>query len=252
MRNKIIAGNWKMNLDWQEAMELGNKVAAYVEESTKAEVILAVPFLYIPVLSELTEEQPKISLAAQNCSEYRKGAYTGEVSASMIRSAGAKYVIVGHSERRKYFNEGNDVLAEKVRRVLENDLQPVYCCGETLEERNAANHFDVVTTQLETGLFHVNDDGIDKCIIAYEPVWAIGTGVNASPEQAQEMHHFIRELVKSKYGNHLSDKISILYGGSVTSENAEQLFKCADVDGGLVGGASLKAIEFSEIIDAAS
>ena len=204
------------------------------------------------MLSELTEEQPKIALAAQNCSQYRKVAFTGEVSASMIRSAGAKYVIVGHSERRKYFNESNEVLAEKVNRVLENNLQPIYCCGETLDERNSATHFDIVQAQLETGLFHLSEDGIDKCIIAYEPVWAIDTGENATPDQAQEMHHFIRELVKSKYGNHLSEKIVILYGGSVTADNAAELFKCADVDGGLVGGASLKAIEFSEIIDAAS
>lgn len=250
MRRKIIAGNWKMNLDWQEAMELGNRIAGEVDDTTKAEIILATPFLYIPVLSELTEEQPKVALAAQNCSQFRQGAYTGEVSASMLRSAGAKYIIVGHSERRKYFHETNDVLAEKVKRVLENDLQPIYCCGETLDERNSTAHFDVVKTQLETGLFHLNDDGIDKCIIAYEPVWAIGTGVTASPEQAQEMHHFIRELVKSKYGDHLSGKISILYGGSVTPENAALLFKCPDVDGGLVGGASLKAIEFGEIIEA--
>src|ERR1017187_9720077 len=147
MRKKIIAGNWKMNLEWQDAIALANKIAADITEDTKADIILAPPFLYIPVLSELNEEQPKIALAAQNCSQYSHGAYTGEISAAMIRSAGAKYVIIGHSERRIKFNESNDVLAEKIKRALENELQPIYCCGETLNERNAADHFEVVRTQ---------------------------------------------------------------------------------------------------------
>ena len=191
-----------------------------------------------------------IFIAAQNCSSHAGGAFTGEVSASMLRSIGVESVIIGHSERRMIFGETDAVIAEKVLRAIENELQPMFCCGESLAERKAGKHFEVVRQQIQQGIFHLGPDKITDAIIAYEPVWAIGTGVNASADQAQEMHHFIRGLVKEKYGSVVSQNIRILYGGSVNSKNASELFSCADVDGGLVGGASLKADEFAAIINA--
>jgi triosephosphate isomerase len=189
-------------------------------------------------------------VGVQNISEYKRGAYTGEVSAEMIQSMNIPYVIIGHSERRSYFHESDDILASKIDRVLYHNLIPIFCCGESLDARKAGNHFDVVKAQLEDGLFHLSKEEIGKVVIAYEPVWAIGTGETASKEQAQEMHRFIRKLIVAKYNQEIADEISLLYGGSVKPGNAEEIFAQPDVDGGLIGGASLKAEDFLAIVNA--
>jgi len=248
MRKKIVAGNWKMNLNYDEAILLADSVSNLVKENQKTNVILAPPSVYLNEIAILIRDNPMISVAAQNCSDKISGAFTGEISAAMLSSIDVSHVIIGHSERRKYFNESNSLLAEKIRVVLENNLLPIYCCGETIEERNSKKHFEIIAEQIKTGLFHLDDSKMKTCTIAYEPVWAIGTGVNATAEQAQEMHLYIRNLIKEKYGAETAKEISILYGGSVTSQNASELFSCPDVDGGLVGGASLKAEEFFSII----
>jgi triosephosphate isomerase len=191
-----------------------------------------------------------IAVAAQNCSDKNSGAYTGEVAASMLASIGVDYVIIGHSERRNIFHESNAMLAEKIKRTLENSLLPLYCCGESHDQRKAGSQMEVVREQIETSLFLLHKNQLAECMIAYEPVWAIGTGVNATPAQAQEMHAFIRQLIEKKFGKQAAENISILYGGSITSRNAHDLFSCPDVDGGLVGGASLNAEEFIQIIQA--
>ncbi len=250
IRKKIIAGNWKMNLTYAEAMALADAVAGTVQGEQKTDVILAPSYIYLHDVVNLIQNNPAVSVASQNCADKNPGAYTGEVSSSMLASIGVDYVIIGHSERRNYFHEENNLLAEKVKRAIEHKLLPIYCCGETQSERNASKQMEIVKEQIETGLFHLNNVEIRECVLAYEPVWAIGTGVNASPEQAQEMHQFIRDLIRKKYGEETADNISILYGGSVTPKNAHELFSCTDVDGGLVGGASLKAEEFLKIVEA--
>jgi triosephosphate isomerase len=196
----------------------------------------------------LIKDSPKVYLAAQNCSAEVSGAFTGEVSVDMINSIGAQYVIIGHSERRHIFGENNAMVERKIQVVLEAGLIPIFCCGETLNERNSGKHFQVINSQLEEALFELNKNEICNVIIAYEPVWAIGTGVNATPQQAQEIHHFIRNSIKEKYGEDISNFTSILYGGSCNSKNAKELFSNPDVDGGLVGGASLKSREFVDIV----
>jgi triosephosphate isomerase len=251
MRKKIIVGNWKMNLDYPQAMGLVDRVIQLTDDAMKTQIVLAPPFPYISEVELQVMLRTNIIVAAQNCSDKDKGAFTGEVSAAILRSIGAEMVIIGHSERRTYFNETDDVVAEKVKRTLENNLKPIFCCGETKEQRDGGNQLDVVKTQLTKGLFHLNKEQIVNVIVAYEPVWAIGTGVNATAKQAQEMHQHIRNLIKDKFGANVSDNISILYGGSVNAKNAAQIFSCKDVDGGLVGGASLVADEFVEIIKAA-
>ena len=252
MRKKIIAGNWKMNKSFEEGLALVTETKGMIldEYSGSAEVILFPPFIHLAGVSKLIAGQEKIKLGAQNCSNHQDGAYTGEVSASMIKSCGASYVIIGHSERRQYFHESNDWLARKVDSVLKNDLKPIYCCGETLEEREKNNHFKVLETQISEGVFHLHEEQFSSIVIAYEPVWAIGTGKTASTEQAQEVHAFIRKLVRSKYNATISDGLTIQYGGSVKPENARELFSSRDIDGALVGGAALQSRSFTDIVKA--
>ncbi|TXB65941.1 triose-phosphate isomerase [Vicingus serpentipes] len=245
MRDKIVAGNWKMNKNLEEALQLVNELkVANVDLTPKIIVIPSFPFINSIVN---TLENSPIKVGAQNCSTQDSGAYTGEVSASMLKSVGAQYVVVGHSERRSYFNEQNEGLAEKVNQCLSNGLTPIYCCGELLEERESNNHFKIVESQINEGLFNLSESKMIDTVIAYEPVWAIGTGVTASPDQAQEMHAFIRALIAQKYNQQVADSISILYGGSCNPKNAKELFSLPDVDGGLIGGASLKSVDFMAI-----
>lgn len=251
MRKKIIAGNWKMNATFQEADALVEAIAQGLNGKNlkNKEVVLCPPFLYAEMVSDYAEEFP-FFVGVQNVSEYKHGAYTGEIAAGMIQSMNIPYVIIGHSERRSYFHESEDVLSSKVDRTLYHNLTPIYCCGESLEVRKKGTHFDVVKTQLEDGLFHLSKDEIENVVIAYEPVWAIGTGETATKEQAQEMHAFIRKLLTTKYNKEIADEITILYGGSVKPGNAEEIFAQPDVDGGLIGGASLKADDFLAIVNA--
>jgi len=211
--------------------------------------ILGVPATHLKAVSGIVKKVANLEVAAQNCHQAESGAYTGEISVSMIKSVGAKYVILGHSERREYFKEGHELLAAKVNTVLGKRLIPIFCCGEPLAIREAGTHVAHVKKQLEESLFHLKSKAFSKIIIAYEPIWAIGTGVTASPQQAQEMHKAIRALLADKYGATIADGTTILYGGSVKPANAKELFGQADVDGGLVGGASLKAADFLQIID---
>lgn len=251
MRTKIIAGNWKMNKTFQEAETIVDEIAEALKtkELNGKEVVLCIPYLYAEMISDIAEEST-FSVGVQNISEYKRGAYTGEVSAEMIQSMDIDYAIVGHSERRSYFHETDDVLAVKVNNALNNAITPIFCCGELLDARKAGNHFDVVKAQIEDGLFHLSKEEVAKVVIAYEPVWAIGTGETASKEQAQEMHSFIRKLVAAKYNQDTADSVAILYGGSVKPNNAEELFAQEDVDGGLIGGASLNANDFMAIVEA--
>lgn len=251
MRTKIVAGNWKMNKTFAEAKTLTSEVMALVASEVKntVKVVLCVPFPYL--LS--TKDQlgnSAISVGAQNCSEHDSGAYTGEVSALMLKSLGIPFVILGHSERRQYFGETNLLLAKKVDKALAHDLTPIFCCGEPLEIREKGAQEVLVSKQVEESLFHLSPDDVKKVVIAYEPVWAIGTGKTATSAQAQEMHAVIRKQLSLKFGQIVSQSISILYGGSVKPDNAKELFACPDVDGGLVGGASLKARDFVDIAKA--
>jgi len=249
MRRKIVAGNWKMNNTLKEGLELARRVNELLKNDQDQEVvvILGTPFIHLSEVGKLVDPS-KISISAQNCSAEPRGAFTGEISAEMIASTGARYVILGHSERRAYYHEDDQVINRKVKTALEYKLHPVFCCGEILDQREENIHFDVIRKQLEVGLFDLNQDAFSGIIIAYEPVWAIGTGVNATPEQAQEMHKFIRDLINKKYGKEISTDTSILYGGSCKPSNAKELFHNPDVDGGLIGGASLKADDFYSII----
>lgn len=249
MRKNIVAGNWKMNLSYAEAMSLADSLVSKVSETITSDVILAAPFIYLHELLNRIQANPNFYIAAQNCSDREKGAFTGEVSAAMLASIGIEHAIIGHSERRSIYGETDEILRNKVQQAIDNGIIPVFCCGENLNERNSGQHFDVVKKQLHNGLFFLNEKQIRECIIAYEPVWAIGTGVTATSAQAQEMHKFIRTLLNEKYSGELSEEISILYGGSVNAANAAELFACPDVDGGLVGGASLKGEEFISIIN---
>jgi len=249
-RKKIVAGNWKMNLNYAEAMALADAVKESVTDDQQTHIILAPPFIYLHELVERVQPHTVVAIAAQNCADKNAGPYTGEVAASMLASVGVDYVIIGHSERRSYFREENPVLAEKINRSVENSLVPIFCCGETDESRKSGKHFDIVSQQLEACLFHLDKSRIRECVIAYEPVWAIGTGVNATALQVEEMHRCIRKTISEKYGVEVSGNISILYGGSVTPQNAAGLFSVPDVDGALVGGASLKAGDFISIINA--
>jgi triosephosphate isomerase len=250
MRNKIVAGNWKMNLNLKEGIELADSVHHYFNDkkSVKAEVILCPPFIHLASLCEKTGKS-KVKIGAQNCASEPSGAYTGEVSAAMIKSTGADYVIIGHSERRTYYKETDSLLNRKTVVALQNDLKVIFCCGEVLAEREANIHFSVVKGQLENGIFNLTVKDFGNIIIAYEPVWAIGTGVTASPEQAQEMHKFIRSEVEKKYGRQVAENTSILYGGSCKPSNAKEIFSKPDVDGGLIGGAALNKNDFCGIVD---
>lgn len=248
MRAKIVAGNWKMNKTIEEGLSLASEVVNMVndEVSGDAKVVLCTPSVALFAISKLLKG--RVELGAQNCYEKESGAYTGELSAAMVKAAGCHYVILGHSERREYFGETNAQLAERTNQVLKNGMTPLFCCGETLQQREAGIHFDFVRQQLTEGLFHLSAEEIKKVVIAYEPIWAIGTGVTASSAQAQEMHAMLRAHLASKYGQAVADSISILYGGSCKPDNAKELFACPDVDGGLIGGASLKARDFVDII----
>jgi triosephosphate isomerase len=249
MRKNIVAGNWKMNLNFTEAEELAASLAEKLEgKPLKCEVVICPPALYLEMATDFAEESV-IKVGAQNVSNEESGAFTGEIAAGMLASVDVDYCIVGHSERRKYFNEDNAFLAQKVDKLLDHNLTPVYCCGEVLEEREKENHFTVVEQQISEGLFHLNDAEFSNIVIAYEPVWAIGTGVTASPAQAQEMHAFIRSLIAKKYGKELAEETTLLYGGSCNAKNAQELFSQTDVDGGLIGGASLKVNDFVAIIN---
>ena len=249
MRQKIAAGNWKMNTSLQEAKQLTSEIVNMAADEVKSDVtlILNPPFPFLNVVADVMGSEENVFLGAQNCHQEEKGAYTGEVSAAMLPALGVKYVILGHSERREYFNEDPKLLLEKTKAVQSNGLFPIFCCGEKLEVRESNKHFDLVKSQLADSLFGLSQEEIMKIVIAYEPVWAIGTGVTASTDQAQEMHAFIRQLLSDQYGSQVADEIAILYGGSVKPGNAKELFACADVDGGLVGGASLKSRDFIDI-----
>jgi triosephosphate isomerase len=249
MRKKIVAGNWKMNKTLAEATALTTELINLTNSEVKnnAVVVLCTPF---PYLLEIKEQlgSSKIAVGAQNCSEHESGAYTGETSAAMLKSMQIPYVIIGHSERRQYFGENSAMLAKKVDRALANGLTPIFCNGEPLEIREKGTHEALVKQQTEEALFHLSAADIQKVVIAYEPVWAIGTGKTATSQQAQDMHAVIRGHIAAKYGKDIAENISILYGGSVKPDNAKELFACKDVDGGLVGGASLKARDFVDII----
>jgi triosephosphate isomerase len=250
MRKQLVAGNWKMNKDLDEGSTLASEIVNMVADEVRDNVgvILAPPFVHLTRVGSLIRSEARISLAAQNCSEYEKGAYTGEVSAAMLASAGVNYVILGHSERREYFGETNEQLARKVDEVLNHGLQPIFCCGESLEIRERGDYAEYVCQQLKESLFHLSEEQMRKIVLAYEPIWAIGTGKTASSEQAQEMHHAIRSFISDKFGKDLADDLTILYGGSCKPSNAPELFACADVDGGLIGGASLSSRDFVDII----
>jgi triosephosphate isomerase len=250
-RKNIVAGNWKMNLNLFEGKQL---VADVLQKSLalaeNTEVVIAPPFTQLELAATQLKDTPGYLLAAQNCHQETSGAYTGEVSASMLKSVGVTYVILGHSERRQYFGEDEALLAKKVNAVLANDLKVIFCVGELLEVRDANGQNELVHQQITGGLFHLNAAQFKNVVIAYEPVWAIGTGRTATSEQAQEMHAYIRSVIAEKYGAETAEDTSILYGGSCKPSNAAELFACPDVDGGLIGGASLVAADFAAIIEA--
>lgn len=252
MRNKIVAGNWKMNTIVRDGVALAsmiNNQLKDVELRDDVKVIIAPPFTHLTFVSQVVDCK-KVLVAAQNCATEDAGAYTGEISSEMLKMLGCNSVILGHSERRAYYGETSETLIKKTEQVLKNEMTPIFCCGEMLEEREANNHFKIVETQISEALFHLSEKDFGKIVIAYEPVWAIGTGVTASKEQAQEMHKFIRGIVEEKYGKSIADDLTILYGGSVKPNNAKEIFSEPDVDGGLIGGASLQAESFVEIIKA--
>ena len=249
MRKQIVAGNWKMNNDLDASKSLVKKVIKQLKkESLKnTRVIVAPTFVSLQKVASKTKGT-KVEVAAQNMHQAKNGAFTGEISAEMLKSVGVKIVILGHSERREYFGETAAILAEKVNAALENKLEVIFCFGEVLEDRKANNHFKIVESQIKNSLFHLEASAWDTIILAYEPVWAIGTGETASPEQAQEMHAFIRKIVADKYNQEVADNVSILYGGSVKPSNAKEIFSKQDVDGGLIGGAALNAEDFISLV----
>jgi triosephosphate isomerase len=245
MRNKIVAGNWKMNTSLEEAVNLLVDINQSLEEE---KTIVCLPFTHILAAIEIVNEN--ICVGAQNVSEYENGAYTGEISAAMLASIGVKYCIVGHSERRQHFNEADEVILKKVKQLLKNNITPIFCCGEPLDIRNKNQQDSYVFTQLESVLFHLTEEEIKKIIVAYEPIWAIGTGQTASDQQAQSMHQFIRKSISERHNEALANQLTIIYGGSVKPENAASLFAQNDIDGALVGRASLNSNSFTDIIQA--
>lgn len=248
-RRKIVAGNWKMNTTLAEAEQL---VKAVLSGPTAKEVekIFFPPFPFLKNVAELTSPRSDFFVGAQNCSEHARGAFTGEVSATMLQSIGCNYVLVGHSERRAYFNETGEQLVLKIKQALDHHLRVIFCFGEQLAERKSGKHFETVKKQLEEVLTHFSEAQVKVLVLAYEPVWAIGTGETASPEQAQEMHAYIRTCISDMFSKDTAQSLPVLYGGSCNAENARDLFSCADVDGGLIGGASLKAEDFCKITSA--
>lgn len=249
MRKNIVAGNWKMNTTVPEGVKLASEVNAALEGITpKCDVVIGVPFTHLTAVKAVIGE--KLGLSAENCADKEKGAYTGEVSAAMVASTGATYVILGHSERRQYYGETAATLKDKVGLALANGLCPIFCIGEVLEERENGTYFDVIKAQIVDSLFNLSAEEFGKIVLAYEPVWAIGTGKTATADQAQEIHAFIRGLIAEKYGEQVADDTTILYGGSCKPSNAKELFEKPDVDGGLIGGASLDAASFMGIVTA--
>ncbi|MGM9835255.1 MAG: triose-phosphate isomerase [Muribaculaceae bacterium] len=249
MRKNIVAGNWKMNTTVPEGVKLASEVNAALEGITpKCDVVIGVPFTHLTAVKAVIGE--KLGLSAENCADKAKGAYTGEVSAAMVASTGATYVILGHSERRQYYGETAATLKDKVGLALENGLRPIFCIGEVLEERENGTYFDVIKAQIVESLFDLSAEDFGKIVLAYEPVWAIGTGKTATADQAQEIHAFIRSLIAEKYGEQVADDTTILYGGSCKPSNAKELFEKPDVDGGLIGGAALDAASFMGIVTA--
>lgn len=250
MRKQIAAANWKMNLTWQQGETLLDELLAQPQNLTDNQlVVLGVPFPYLQATKAKVGDRKGIYIAAQNCCHQKSGAFTGEVSAEMLQSIGVDYIIIGHSERREYFNESNAVLAEKVNLCVANGMKPIFCCGEPLSIREQEGQNAYVSNQLQESLFHLSAEQITDFVIAYEPIWAIGTGKTATSAQAQEMHAHIRSILATQYGEAVASSISILYGGSVKAANASEIFGQTDVDGGLVGGASLVATEFTAIIN---
>ena len=250
MRKKIVAGNWKMNLNLQEGVALAKELnEALAADKPNCGVIICTPFIHLASVAQVIN-QDVIGLGAENCADKEKGAFTGEVSAEMVKSTGAQYVILGHSERREYYKETPEILKEKVLLALKNGLKVIFCIGETLEEREANKQNEVVKAELEGSVFNLSEEDFRKIVIAYEPIWAIGTGKTATAEQAEEIHAYIRSIVADKYGNAVAEDTSILYGGSCKASNAPELFAKPDIDGGLIGGASLKCADFKGIIDA--
>lgn len=250
MARKIVAGNWKMNLNRDEAFALVSEITGMLkdEESRDLKVILFPSFIHLGGIVQLCSGDSRIHVGAQNCNDHAAGAFTGEIAASMIQSYGANHVLIGHSERRSFFNESGEILSQKINIALQHSLSPIFCIGESLDERNSAIHFKIIEKQLTNEIFHLSAEDFKKCTVAYEPVWAIGTGLTASPEQAQEMHSFIRSTISTKYSKEIAEQTSILYGGSCNDQNAKQIFSLPDVDGGLIGGASLKSRSFVNII----
>lgn len=250
MRNKIVAGNWKMNLNYEEAIQLGTNLNAWIADNQPtAEVIIAPSFIYLQTLLEAVDEQ-YLKIASQDLSAHEKGAYTGDVSAEQLDSIGLDFAIIGHSERRDYQGESDTIIAEKLKQAFKHQINPIFCVGEKLEEREAGDHFAVVKSQVLNALSYQNKEDLSRLVIAYEPVWAIGTGKTATPEQAQEIHAFIRKVLNDEFGVEVANNTSILYGGSVNAANADEIFSQPDIDGGLVGGASLKYDDFVQIIAA--
>jgi len=250
MREKIVAGNWKMNTTLEDGVKLAKELNNLVKEKAAGDVrvIIAPPFVHLTEVVKAVDTS-RVQVSAQNAATEAKGAFTGEIAPAMIKSTGAEYTILGHSERRSYYNEDDGILERKVNLALEEELKPIFCIGEVLEEREAGKQSEVVSRQLENVVFKLSEEDFRKLIIAYEPVWAIGTGKTATPQQAQDMHAYIRKLIADKYNQQVADDTTILYGGSCKPSNAEELFANPDVDGGLIGGASLKANDFVEIIN---
>ncbi|MCF6130729.1 triose-phosphate isomerase [Flavobacterium wongokense] len=247
MRQKIVAGNWKMHKNAEETEDLLNELIDKLPHDIEAQIIVAPTFTNLASAVDHLEFT-NIGVAAQNMSQFESGAYTGEISADMLKSIGVNTVLIGHSERRAYFNETDFILADKVTTALKNNMTVIFCFGEELKDRQNKQHFNVVENQLRDGLFHIKDKDWEQIVLAYEPVWAIGTGETATPDQAQEMHRFIRETVRHTFGSNVAEDVSILYGGSVKPENAKEIFSKTDVDGGLIGGAALKASDFAAIV----
>lgn len=252
MRQKIVAGNWKMNLTLPEAQALTSEIVQMLHDeqlgANAPQVVICPSFPLLPIVGRLLNEGGNVALGAQNCHQKESGAYTGEVSAKLLQSVGCQYVILGHSERRQYFHEDDELLSQKLKAALGAGLRPIFCVGESLETREAEETFDFIAKQLKDGLFHLSNEEFEKAVIAYEPIWAIGTGKTATSQQAQEVHAFIREQIAAAYDAEAAVNTSILYGGSANAQNARELFSQPDVDGGLIGGASLKSRDFTTIV----
>lgn len=250
MRKKIVAGNWKMNMNLQEGVALAKELnEALTAEKPNCDVIICTPFIHLASVAQILDKDV-IGLGAENCADKEKGAYTGEVSAEMVKSTGAQYVILGHSERRGYYGETLEILKEKTLLALKNGLKVIFCIGESLEEREANKQNEVVKAELEGSVFNLTAEEFKNIVIAYEPIWAIGTGKTATSDQAEEIHAYIRSIIAEKYGEDVANETSILYGGSCKASNAPELFAKEDIDGGLIGGASLKAADFKGVVDA--